>query len=130
MRCDDWTGPRLEKGRGEGAFASIDPSARRGHAPELNELSIPLNPQYNPHSADVCVDARMTTHPADPVRILLDIAAAADRLSIGRTLVLRMISTGQLPSVTIGRRRLIDERDLRRFVERQKRSGRPDSQSR
>lgn len=72
----------------------------------------------------------MTTHPADPVRILLDIAAAADRLSIGRTLVLRMISTGQLPSVTIGRRRLIDERDLRRFVERQKRSGRPDSQSR
>lgn len=44
---------------------------------------------------------------SDQPRVLLSVEQAADRLSIGRTTVYRLIKTGELQSVRVGRLRRI-----------------------
>jgi excisionase family DNA binding protein len=53
-------------------------------------------------------------------RLLVSTAEAAQRLGIGRTLLWRLLQTGELPSMHIGDRRLIAVADLEAFVERQR----------
>ena len=53
---------------------------------------------------------------------LLSVEQAAESLGISRPLVARMIASGELPSLRIGRRRLIDAADLARWVDDRKRS--------
>lgn len=53
-----------------------------------------------------------TTRPAArpmPARVLLTVEEAAERLGIGRTMTYRLVRTGQLESVQIGRLRRIPE---------------------
>jgi excisionase family DNA binding protein len=43
---------------------------------------------------------------------------AVDRLRVGRKVVERLLATGELKSVTIGRRRLITESELLAYISR------------
>jgi excisionase family DNA binding protein len=52
---------------------------------------------------------------SDPISVRP--AEACRRLGIGRTMLYRLMSEGKLPSVTIGRARLIIFEGLRRYVE-------------
>jgi excisionase family DNA binding protein len=60
-------------------------------------------------------------HPADSRleggRRLLSLAEARARTSLGRTYLWELTRSGQLPTVRIGRRVLIDERDLDAFID-------------
>lgn len=49
--------------------------------------------------------------------LLLDVKEAAERLSIGRAMAWEMVASGELPTVRIGRRRLVPAEALRRYVE-------------
>ncbi|MEM7338118.1 MAG: helix-turn-helix domain-containing protein [Actinomycetota bacterium] len=53
-----------------------------------------------------------------PDKLVYSIDEAAEQLSIGRTLVYRLIRTGHLPSLKIGHRRLVARADLEAFVNR------------
>ena len=55
---------------------------------------------------------RMSTH------VLLSIPEACDRLQLGRTTVYDLIRSGELASVSIGRRRLIPADALTNYVSR------------
>ncbi len=60
-------------------------------------------------------------HNPDPFvghEVLLTVEEAARRLRIGRTMAFSLLSTGELQSVRIGRRRLIPVEALRDFVRR------------
>jgi excisionase family DNA binding protein len=50
--------------------------------------------------------------------LLHSIQSAAARLNVGRTLLYQLLAEGVLPSVTIGKRRLVAEADLEEYVER------------
>jgi excisionase family DNA binding protein len=52
-------------------------------------------------------------------KLLLTVDEAADRLSIGRATLYRMISSGLIESVSIGRSRRVPVRALEQFVARQ-----------
>ncbi len=54
--------------------------------------------------------------PAPPLRVLLTVEEAADRLSIGRTTLYALISAGQIASVRIGRLRRLRPADLEAYV--------------
>ena len=51
---------------------------------------------------------------------LLSQKAAADRLGVCRTTIWKMIKAGQIPTVLIGKRRLIDPRDLEDLIQNSK----------
>jgi excisionase family DNA binding protein len=51
---------------------------------------------------------------------LLSIPEVADRLGIVRASVYRIVSTGQLKTIKLGRRRVCAESDLRAFIEAQR----------
>ncbi|WP_020664085.1 helix-turn-helix domain-containing protein [Amycolatopsis benzoatilytica] len=53
------------------------------------------------------VDAARPTPRPMPARVLLTVEEAAERLGIGRTFAYRLVRTGQLESVQIGRLRRI-----------------------
>lgn len=55
----------------------------------------------------------MTVNPTQ----LLTIEAVQDRLSVGRSTVVKLIADKRLQSVTVGRRRLIPETSLQAFVD-------------
>jgi excisionase family DNA binding protein len=55
-----------------------------------------------------------STNPIPPQ--LLNLDEASERLRLSRRGVERLIASGSLRTVTIGRRRLVDERDLRSFI--------------
>ena len=55
------------------------------------------------------------THPK-----LLSVPEAADTLGIGPRCAWALISKGDLPSVKIGRRRLVDSRDIASFIDARK----------
>lgn len=59
----------------------------------------------------------MTAANAEPVRIVLTVEQAAERLGIGRTLMYSLVSSGAVESVTIGRLRRIPADALVRYVE-------------
>ncbi len=52
----------------------------------------------------------------EPVTFLLTVEEAAARLSIGRTMMYELLSTGAVESVTIGRLRRVRPVDLEAFV--------------
>jgi excisionase family DNA binding protein len=51
-------------------------------------------------------------------QVALSIEAAAEALSVGRDAVFGLIADGSLPSLRVGRRRLISAEGLREFVAR------------
>lgn len=51
-------------------------------------------------------------------RISVGVEDAADRLSLSKTVVYELIRDGELPSFTVGRRRLVRIRDLEDYTER------------
>ncbi|MDQ7041120.1 MAG: helix-turn-helix domain-containing protein [Rhodothermus sp.] len=51
---------------------------------------------------------------------LLPLKEVQQRLNVCRTTLWKLRKSGQLPSVQIGRRVLIDERDLDRFIQQTK----------
>ncbi len=55
---------------------------------------------------------------AEPLRLLLSIEDAAERLSLGRTTFLQLVYARRIESVTIGRRRLIPAEGLEDYVAR------------
>ena len=56
-------------------------------------------------------------------RLLYPVEAAARRIGVGRTTLYGLINDGSLPSVQIGRRRLVAEADLLDFVARLRSGG-------
>lgn len=54
--------------------------------------------------------------PQQPVKLLLSIPEAAAQLSLGQTVVWKLISTGQLNSVKVGRSRRVPWMALEAFV--------------
>jgi excisionase family DNA binding protein len=57
----------------------------------------------------------MTTAPTSPLLVSID--QAGDLLGVRRSTVNRLVYSGILPSLVIGRRRLITVEDLTQFVE-------------
>ena len=53
---------------------------------------------------------------SDEPRLPLGVKEVADALGVSRELVKQMIRTGKLPSVKLGRRRLISRKALERFL--------------
>jgi excisionase family DNA binding protein len=53
---------------------------------------------------------------SDEPRLALGVKEVADALGVSRELVKQMIRTGKLPSVKLGRRRLISRKALERFL--------------
>jgi excisionase family DNA binding protein len=51
-------------------------------------------------------------------RLLYSVDEAADLLGIGRTFMFRLIATGEIDSLKIGRRRMIPSEALERYIER------------
>jgi excisionase family DNA binding protein len=51
-----------------------------------------------------------------PAKLLLTVTEAAARLGIGRTLMYELISTGEIPSVCVGRLRRIRTVDLEEYA--------------
>ncbi|HZO87757.1 MAG TPA: helix-turn-helix domain-containing protein [Chthonomonadaceae bacterium] len=52
-----------------------------------------------------------------PQKLLLDIETAAEKLSLSRSHVYRLVAEGRLPVVVIGRNRRIPAMALEQFVE-------------
>ncbi len=59
----------------------------------------------------------ITTHPARPVRLVLTVEEAAERLGIGRTLMYALITSGEVESVRIGRLRRVPTDALEEYVQ-------------
>ena len=57
------------------------------------------------------------TRPDEQALLLLRVEDAAARLSLSRATVSRLLATGALPSVKLGRARRVVARDLEQFVE-------------
>jgi excisionase family DNA binding protein len=55
-----------------------------------------------------------------PPRLLLSIDETAELLGIRRSLVNGLLYGGALPSITIGRRRLVEHADVLAFIERRR----------
>jgi excisionase family DNA binding protein len=53
-----------------------------------------------------------------PERVLLTVEEAAERLGIGRTLMVRLVSTGEIESVKIGRLRRIHTSAIDEYAQR------------
>ena len=71
----------------------------------------------------------MSTAPAGPVRLLLTVEEAADRLGIGRTLMYALVKDGDIESVRIGRLRRIPADALPAYLD-QLRAGGPRNETR
>jgi len=60
--------------------------------------------------------ATVTAESAPGGKLLLTVEEAAHRLSIGRTIMYRLVSTGAVESVTVGRSRRVPSECLDEFV--------------
>jgi excisionase family DNA binding protein len=60
------------------------------------------------------------------IQPLLSQKAAGERLGVCRTTIWKMVKSGQIPSVLIGKRRLIDPRDLEDLIQNSKTRGKPE----
>jgi len=58
-----------------------------------------------------------------PQRLLLRVPEAAEQLGIGRTKIYEMISTGELPTIRIGRAVRISASALQKWVELREKQG-------
>ena len=54
---------------------------------------------------------------SSPIKRLLNVQAAAEYLSIGKTLLYQWIDRGRIPCIKINSRSLIDIHDLDRFID-------------
>jgi excisionase family DNA binding protein len=59
--------------------------------------------------------------------LLLTVEEAAQRLSIGRTTMYSLVSTGAIESVTIGRLRRVPSECLEKYVSSLRANGKPES---
>jgi excisionase family DNA binding protein len=50
-------------------------------------------------------------------RLFLSVSMVAERLSIGKTFAWELVSSGEIASVRIGKRRLVSVRELERYAE-------------
>jgi excisionase family DNA binding protein len=64
-----------------------------------------------------------STDDARPLRLVLTIEEAAERLGIGRTLMYALVSAGEVESVRIGRLRRVPSDALEAYVLRLRRLG-------
>jgi excisionase family DNA binding protein len=62
-------------------------------------------------------DTQVREHTKAVMKRLLDMKEVAATLSVGRSTVFDLVGSGELPSVRIGRRRLVHEDALRDFIE-------------
>ena len=60
----------------------------------------------------------MSSQAAPDLAVLLTVEEAAERLRIGRTLMYRLVSTGAIETVTVGRLRRVPEECLAEYVTR------------
>lgn len=58
----------------------------------------------------------MTTTDTNSGKLTFTVMETAEALSIGRSTVYELINTGDLPSFTIGSRRLIARADVHRYI--------------
>lgn len=65
----------------------------------------------------------MSTDSARPLRLVLTIEEAAERLGIGRTLMYALVSAGEVESVRIGRLRRVPTDALETYVATLRRLG-------
>lgn len=56
--------------------------------------------------------------PAPLPKLAYRVEEAAELISLGRTKVVALVSTGELPSIKVGGRRLIPRQDLQAFINR------------
>ena len=68
-----------------------------------------------------------STPPSEP-KLLLTVEEAAHRLGIGRTIMYRLVSTGAVESVTLGRLRRVPSECLNDFVSTLRKSQAGDTQ--
>jgi excisionase family DNA binding protein len=94
----------------------IDNSSRRDR--QLRQRPAPrFEPSSTTANAPVEVELDARGEP-QPARLLVDVRAAAQMLSISRALVYELMAAGELPSVVIHRCRRIAVDELRGYVER------------
>jgi excisionase family DNA binding protein len=62
--------------------------------------------------------SRLALRPIQPAVRLLSVAEAGQLLGIGRSRLYQELGAGRLKSVKVGRRRLVPESELARYVER------------
>lgn len=94
-------------------------AARRVHRdPCRSAATGPAARNVRPEVITMAAEAAAPEHSADgaPDELLLTVEEAARRLRLGRTLVYRLISSGQLESVTVGRLRRIPAECLAEYV--------------
>ncbi|WP_424213586.1 excisionase family DNA-binding protein [Streptomyces sp. BI20] len=63
--------------------------------------------------------------PDDPTVVLLTVEEAARRLRIGRTLCFRLIATGELEAIAVGRLRRVPAAAVHEYVDRLRAAHRP-----
>ena len=69
-----------------------------------------------------------STSPPEP-KLLLTVEEAAHRLGLGRTVMYRLVSTGAVESVTVGRLRRVPSECLNEFVSALRRNHAGDNRS-
>ena len=62
-------------------------------------------------------DAQVKEHNLAVMKRLLDMKEVAATLNVGRSTAFALVASGELRSVTIGRRRLVPETALAEFIE-------------
>ncbi len=86
-------------------------------------MSTTIGSATQPGSApdkSLAVVAQQPAHHRSPERLLLSVEGAAERLDIGRKLLVELIRTGQLSTITVGRLRKVPVESLREFVDRRR----------
>lgn len=71
------------------------------------------------------MDTAQLAEVIDPTLVLLTVEEAARRLQIGRTVCYRLISSGELESITVGHLRRVPADAVPEFVSRRRKSHRP-----
>jgi excisionase family DNA binding protein len=69
-------------------------------------------------SNHLCADGRLRGANSEPTALAHSIPAAAARISLSRSRLYELISTGEIPVVKVGSRTLISETDLCTFLDR------------
>ena len=60
------------------------------------------------------------THPNEGSRLLYSVAEAASQLGVGRTYMFRLIATGEIESIKVGKLRKIPRDALNSYVDQQR----------
>lgn len=70
------------------------------------------------------MDTGLLSEAVDPTLVLLTVEEAARRLRIGRTVCYRLISSGELESITVGTLRRVPADAIPEFVSRRRKAAR------